>query len=52
MGILAEGEIAISTTNRNFKGRMGHPESKVYLANPAVVAASSVAGEIISPEEL
>ncbi len=52
MGILAEGEVAISTTNRNFKGRMGHPESKVYLANPAVVVASSVAGKIISPEEL
>jgi len=52
MGILAEGEVAISTTNRNFKGRMGHPESKVYLANPAVVAASAIAGKIISPEEL
>ncbi len=52
MGILAEGETAISTTNRNFKGRMGHPDSKVYLANPAVTAASSIAGEIISPEEL
>ena len=52
MGILAEGEIALSTTNRNFKGRMGHPESKVYLSNPAVAAASAVAGKIISPEEL
>ncbi|RLB11994.1 MAG: 3-isopropylmalate dehydratase large subunit [Deltaproteobacteria bacterium] len=52
MGILAEGETALSTTNRNFKGRMGHPESKVYLSNPAVAAASAVAGKIISPEEL
>lgn len=52
MGILAEGETALSTTNRNFKGRMGHPNSKVYLSNPAVAAASAVAGKIISPEEL
>jgi 3-isopropylmalate/(R)-2-methylmalate dehydratase large subunit len=52
MGILAKGERAISTTNRNFVGRMGHPESEVYLANPAVAAASAVAGRIVSPEEV
>lgn len=49
MGILAPGERAISTTNRNFIGRMGHPESEVYLSNPAVAAASAIAGKIISP---
>lgn len=52
MGILAEGERCIATTNRNFIGRMGHKESEVYLANPAVVAASAISGEIISPEEI
>ncbi|HOO55592.1 MAG TPA: 3-isopropylmalate dehydratase large subunit [bacterium] len=52
MGILAEGEVAISTTNRNFIGRMGHVGSQVYLSNPAVAAASAVAGEIIHPDEL
>jgi len=52
MGILAEGEKAISTTNRNFIGRMGHPKSEVYLANPALAAASAVLGRIGSPEEL
>ena len=52
MGILAEGERAIATTNRNFVGRMGHPKSEVYLASPAVAAASAVLGRIGSPEEL
>ena len=52
MGVLAKGERAISTTNRNFIGRMGHPESEVYLSNPAVAAASAVLGRIASPEEV
>ncbi|MDD2211475.1 MAG: 3-isopropylmalate dehydratase large subunit [Eubacteriales bacterium] len=52
MGILAKGERAVATTNRNFVGRMGHPESEVYLANPAVAAASALLGRIASPEEV
>ncbi|MEA4961407.1 3-isopropylmalate dehydratase large subunit [Lutispora sp.] len=52
MGILAKGERALSTTNRNFVGRMGHPESEVYLASPAVAAASAITGRISSPEEV
>ena len=52
MGILARGERAIATTNRNFVGRMGHPESEVYLSNPAVAAASAVLGRIGGPDEL
>ena len=52
MGVLASGERAVSTTNRNFRGRMGHPDSEVYLAGPAVAAASAIAGRIASPEEV
>ncbi len=52
MGVLAEGERAIATTNRNFSGRMGHLRSEVYLSNPAVAAASAIAGKIVSPEEI
>jgi len=52
MGILASGEKCISTTNRNFVGRMGSPESEVYLSNPAIAAASAVVGRIASPDEV
>jgi len=52
MGILASGERALATTNRNFVGRMGHPESEVYLSSPAVAAASAITGRISHPEEV
>jgi 3-isopropylmalate/(R)-2-methylmalate dehydratase large subunit len=52
MGILAEGERAISTTNRNFVGRMGHRRSEVYLASPAVAAASAIKGCITHPDDI
>ncbi len=52
MGILADGERAVSTTNRNFVGRMGHTGSEVYLASPAVAAASAIAGRLVSPEDI
>jgi len=52
MGVLAEGERAVATTNRNFVGRMGHPQSEVYLAGPYVAAASAVAGHIATPDQV
>ena len=52
MGILAAGERCVSTTNRNFIGRMGHVESEVYLASPEVAAASAILGKISAPEEV
>ena len=51
MGILAAGERAIATTNRNFRGRMGHVDSEVYLSGPYVAAASAIAGYITTPTE-
>jgi len=52
LGVLAEGEKAVATTNRNFVGRMGHPKSEVYLSNPAVAAASAILGRIAAPWEV
>ena len=52
MGILAPGERCVATTNRNFVGRMGHVKSEVYLASPAVAAASAIAGKIASPDKI
>ena len=52
MGVLAEGERCVSTTNRNFRGRMGHVDSEVYLAGPHVAAASAILGRIATPEEV
>ena len=52
MGILAAGERALATTNRNFTGRMGHLESEIYLSSPAVAAASALTGRITHPQEV
>jgi 3-isopropylmalate/(R)-2-methylmalate dehydratase large subunit len=52
MGILAQNEVGLYTTNRNFVGRNGHPSSKVYLAGPAVAGATAVVGAISSPEDI
>jgi 3-isopropylmalate/(R)-2-methylmalate dehydratase large subunit len=52
MGVLAEGERAVATTNRNFVGRMGHTKSEVYLSNPAVAAASAIKGKIADPKDI
>lgn len=52
MGVLGPGEVCISTSNRNYVGRMGDPTAQVYLANPAVAMATAIAGEIVDPSDV
>jgi 3-isopropylmalate/(R)-2-methylmalate dehydratase large subunit len=52
MGVLAAGETAVATTNRNFRGRMGHRDSRVYLANAYVAGAAALTGELVDPAEV